>query len=57
MTKTELADALIVLYASEDDEEGSTEYDKFFHESIGMAPEELLGMLDKKVRMIRMEGN
>ena len=48
---------LNVLYAGEDDEEGLTEYDKFFHESIGTAPEELLGMLDKKVRMIRMEGN
>ena len=48
---------LNVLYSGDEDEEGTNEYDKLFHESIGKAPEEVLGMLDKKVRMIRMEGN
>ena len=34
-------------------------YDKLFYseESMTMAPEELLGMLDSKVQMIRLEGN
>ena len=40
-----------------DGEDDSSEYDRFFHESIGMNPEELLGTLDTKVRMIRMENN
>ena len=40
-----------------DGEDDSSEYDRFFHESIGMNPEELLGTLDTKVRMIRMESN
>ena len=50
---------LNVLYATSNEEEDAetTEYDRVFYESFGMKPEELLGMLDKKVRMIRMEGN
>ncbi len=48
---------LNVLYGSENDEEGSNEYDKLFYDSFGKAPEEVLGMLDKKVRMIRLESN
>lgn len=49
---------LNVLYATSNEEDAETnEYDRVFYESFGMKPEELLGMLDKKVRMIRMEGN
>lgn len=47
---------LNVLYASENDDEDSNEYDKLFFDSFGKEPAEVLGMLDKKVRMIRMEG-
>ncbi len=48
---------LNVLYGSGNDEEAQNEYDRLFYDSIGKAPEEVLGMLDQKVRMIRMERN
>ena len=48
---------LNVLYASADEEEDSDEYTRLFYDSYGMKPEELLGALDKKIRMMRMEGN
>ena len=43
----------------DDDEDRYAVYDKLFYseESMTMAPEELLGMLDSKVQMIRLEGN
>ena len=42
-----------------DDAEEEDDYEKLFYskESASMSPEELLGMLDQKVRMIRMERN
>ena len=48
---------LNVLYASADEEEDSDEYTRLIYDSYGMKPEELLGALDKKIRMMRMEGN
>ena len=44
---------------SSNEEEEEDDYEKLFYskESVSMSPEELLGMLDQKVRMIRMERN
>ncbi len=44
---------------SSNEEEEEDDYEKLFYskESASMSPEELLGMLDQKVRMIRMERN
>ena len=49
-----------VLFENDEaDDEEESEYEKLFYseESAGMSPEELLGSLDQKVRMIRMERN
>ncbi len=47
------------LFTTEDDEERFHEFEQIFRtmENAKMSPEELLGMLDQKVRMIRMERN
>ena len=47
------------LYTAENDEERYQEFAEIFHnmENAKISPEELLGGIDKKVRMIRMEGN
>lgn len=51
---------LNVLFENEEaNDEAESDYEKLFYseESAEMSPEELLGMLDQKVRMIRMERN
>ena len=51
---------LNVLFENEEaNDEAESDYEKLFYseESAEMSPEELLGTLDQKVRMIRMERN
>ena len=47
------------LYTAENDEERYQEFAEIFHnmENAKISPEELLGGIDKKVRMIRLENN